>query len=169
MRTWRSSVGKPIDTCYTIRHLIISLRTSYPSKAFGDRKPFPLDGRWIAYQSRENGRVQLYVMDFPSAGSKWQVTALDISDFRWRADGKELLFIAQDGNVMAAAIAESGGSFTVTGTRTVFRTPFANGRLGAIFDVERTRDGRFLGEVAPDGSALSLNVVTNWTELMKKD
>jgi eukaryotic-like serine/threonine-protein kinase len=150
---------------------------------FGDRKPFPLDpksgydhgygavspnGRWIAYQSRENGRVQLYVMDFPRAGSKWQVTALDISDFRWRADGKELLFIAQDGNVMAAAIAESGGSFTVTGTRTVFRTPFANGRLGAIFDVERKRDGRFL-EVAPDGNALSLNVVTNWTELMKKD
>jgi Tol biopolymer transport system component len=150
---------------------------------FGDRKPFPLhpnadydhnygllspNGRWIAYQSRETGPLQLFVTDFPRGSSKWQASSGNITDHRWQADGKGLTYVAQDGNVIAASTEESGGSFEVTGTRVMFRSPFANGRLHAIFDVERTPGGRFLGEVAPEGNALTMNVVTNWTELLKK-
>jgi eukaryotic-like serine/threonine-protein kinase len=151
---------------------------------FGDRKPSPLypnadydhnsarvspNGRWIGYVSRETGPLQLLVTSFPSGTSKWQVTSVNTSEFRWRADGKELYFLAQDGNMMAASIEDSGGAFTVTGVRTMFRAPFANERLRTIFDVEGNPGGRFIGEVAPEGNSLPLNLVTNWTaELNKK-
>jgi Tol biopolymer transport system component len=150
---------------------------------FGDRKPFPLypnadydhnsarvspNGKWIAYVSRESGPLQLFVTSFPSGASKWQVSPATVGDFRWRADGKELYFLAQDGNMMVASIQESGGSFVVSGARTMFRSPFASSRLRMIFDIEGKPGGRFIGEVAPEGNSLPLNVVTNWTAELKK-
>ena len=55
---------------------------------FGDRKPFPVlqtkfnenddrlspDGRWIACNSDESGRREIYVQNFPPSGGKWQVS-----------------------------------------------------------------------------------------------
>ena len=52
----------------------------------GDRKPivvvstpfeerggqFSPDGRWMAYQSNESGRFEIYVQPFPGPGGKWQ-------------------------------------------------------------------------------------------------
>jgi eukaryotic-like serine/threonine-protein kinase len=51
----------------------------------GDRKPISLfvkngetraaispNGRWVAYQSGESGREEVYVQSFPPSGSKWQ-------------------------------------------------------------------------------------------------
>src|SRR5262249_27607716 len=51
----------------------------------GDKKPFPIlqsqfnevfpqvsaDGKWIAYQSNETGRPEIYVKPFPSGPGKW--------------------------------------------------------------------------------------------------
>src|ERR1019366_6551897 len=54
----------------------------------GDRKPFPFlstpfnetqgvfspDGKWVAYQSNESGRSEVYVRPFPGPGGQWQVS-----------------------------------------------------------------------------------------------
>ena len=54
----------------------------------GDKKPFPVaqtkfdelfatfspDGKYIAYQSNESGRAEVYVQEFPEARNKWQVS-----------------------------------------------------------------------------------------------
>ena len=54
----------------------------------GDRKPlvflkttfderngaFSPDGRWVAYQSNESGRREIYVRPFPGPGGQWQVS-----------------------------------------------------------------------------------------------
>src|SRR5713101_7655451 len=69
---------------------------------FGDRRPFPFlqtqfnttygrfspDGRWVAYQSNESGRFEIYVAPFPGPGGKWQVSIAGGTDPRWRPDGK---------------------------------------------------------------------------------
>src|SRR5207249_5041905 len=78
---------------------------------FGDRKPFPYvqsdfneahakfspDGKWVAYGSDEIGRTEIYVRRFPNAGAgKWQVSTGGGDQPYWRADGKELFYLAPD-------------------------------------------------------------------------
>ena len=152
---------------------------------FGDRKAFPLfpngtfdhfdgrvspDGKWIAYQSRESGVMELYVTSFPAGVGKWQISS-ELSSVQpaaaWRGDGKELYFVAS-GNLMVASIQESANGITVSAERPLFHSPFLNTRVRAIFDVDSKEGQRFVGNVAPDTSALPLNVITNWTEELKK-
>jgi dipeptidyl aminopeptidase/acylaminoacyl peptidase len=84
----------------------------------GDRKPFPVvqtsfdestsqfspDGKWIAYQSNESGRYEIYLQPFPGPAGKSQVSTNGGAQVRWRRDGKELFYIAFDGRLMAVPI-----------------------------------------------------------------
>jgi len=151
---------------------------------FGDRKPFPLfpnatydhsegrvspDGKWIAYVSAEFGPGEIYVTSFPNGIGKWQIgSGAVVPAAKWRADGKELYFVALEGSLMAASIQESAGSITVEGVRRLGRSPFLVGPVLAIFDVDAKKGQRFIGSTAPDTSSLPLNVITNWTAELKK-
>jgi eukaryotic-like serine/threonine-protein kinase len=152
---------------------------------FGDRKPFPFfpnaayenndgrvspNGKWMAYVSAESGLGEIYVTSFPKGIGKWQVsTGGAFPPPAWRADGRELYFETLGGQLMAASIQESAGSITVEGVRPLFRSPFLNGPVLTIFDVDPKNAQRFIGSAAPDTSTLPLNVITNWTaELHKK-
>jgi serine/threonine protein kinase len=84
----------------------------------GGRKPFSVvqtdfeernaqfspDGKWIAYQSNESGRFEVYVQPFPGPGSKTLISTNGGAEARWRRDGKELLYMALDGRLMAVPI-----------------------------------------------------------------
>jgi serine/threonine protein kinase len=84
----------------------------------GDRKPRPYlqtrfderqgrfspDGRWIAYTSDESGQYQVYVQSFPAGGGKFPVSTSGGVQPRWRHDGREIFYIAADGNLMAADV-----------------------------------------------------------------
>jgi len=50
------------------------------------------DGKWMAYQSNESGRKEIYITAFPGGGAKWQVSNNAGSSPKWRRDGKELFF-----------------------------------------------------------------------------
>ena len=89
----------------------------------GDKKPFPLlqtpfaeqfsqvseDGKWLAYQSNETGRTEIYVKPFPEGPGKWQVSVDGGTFPRWRRDGKELFFYFTN-NLFAADIRVAGAS-----------------------------------------------------------
>jgi hypothetical protein len=65
----------------------------------GDHKPVPIiqtefaeqaaqvspDGKWIAYQSDETGRPEIYIKPFPTGTGKWQVSTEQGVFPRWRA------------------------------------------------------------------------------------
>jgi len=70
----------------------------------------------------------------------------------WRPDGKELYFVTEAGNLMAASVRESTGSIAVDGPRPLFRFPFLTGRVHTIFDVGPKDGQRFIGSAAPDTS-----------------
>jgi Tol biopolymer transport system component len=152
---------------------------------FGDRKPFPLfpnavfsqtdgrvspNGKWVAYVSTESGPGDIYVSAFPGGTGKWQVSTGGVNPAAsWRDDGKELYFESLEGNMMAASIQESAGTITIEKVRPLFRSPFLNGLVRTIYEVDPKGGQRFIGAAAPDTSALPLNVITNWTaELRKK-
>jgi Tol biopolymer transport system component len=85
----------------------------------GDRKPQPLDptpgnesqavmspdGRMIAYTSDESGRDEIYVRSFPPPSGRWQISSGGGARPRWRGDGRELLYLSPDGDVMSVEVA----------------------------------------------------------------
>jgi eukaryotic-like serine/threonine-protein kinase len=68
------------------------------------------DGRWLAYTSNESGAWDVYVQAFPSFDRKWRVSPDGGWRPRWRADGKELFYVAPDQRLMAVPIT-TGSSF----------------------------------------------------------
>jgi Tol biopolymer transport system component len=83
-----------------------------------DRKPFPVvqttfnehsgqfspDGKWIAYQSNESGRYEIYIQLFPGPGGKTQISTSGGRSPRWRRDSKELFYVAPDDRLMVVPI-----------------------------------------------------------------
>jgi serine/threonine protein kinase/Tol biopolymer transport system component len=151
----------------------------------GDRKPFAVanapfeelegqfspDGRWVAYQSNESGRFEIYVQPFPGAGGKEQVSTAGGTDPRWRADGRELYFIAPNDTLMAAPIRTmTGSSFEAGSPVGLFparRVTGGQANLKQQYAV--SRDGRFLFNVPVDDlSTAPITLILNWKPALKK-
>jgi Tol biopolymer transport system component len=89
----------------------------------GEKKPIPLvqsesveqypqvspDGRWLAYQSNETGRNEIYIKPFPEGPGKWQVSTEGGNFPRWGRGGKELYF-TQGASMWVAAIRVTGSA-----------------------------------------------------------
>jgi hypothetical protein len=80
---------------------------------------------------------------------------------RWRADGKELFYIAPDRRLMAAEESAEGGAFEVKHVESLFELPVTSSDY--YYDV--SADGqRFLVRAPLEGeTAVRLTVVRNWT------
>jgi eukaryotic-like serine/threonine-protein kinase len=130
------------------------------------RPSFSPDGNWIAYQSNESGRAEIYVRPFPGPGGKWQVSSSGGSEPVWSGDGREIYYVSAASKLV---------SVPVTAAAT-----FAAGQPKELFDVRlqpiqiRNRwlanreDTRFLF-LEPEGAAraLPMTVVLNWPEALK--
>ena len=141
----------------------------------GERKPIPFlktrfvelwpvfspDGRFLAYQSNESGRFEVYVQSFPGPGGKWQISTSGGAEARWRADGKELYYRAPDQKLMAVEI-QAGSGFTAGVPQALFAGRFDTGIARARY--LPTLDGRRFLTVAPLGreAMTPTTVVLNW-------
>ncbi len=121
------------------------------------------NGRWIAYASDESGFWNVYVQRFPEGSGRWQVSTGGGSQPLWRADGKELFYIATDGRLVAVPV---GGTDTfVTGSAQVlFPTRSANVLAPFRTDYGVSPDGqRFLiNNILPDAPPQTITIVVNW-------
>jgi hypothetical protein len=54
------------------------------------------NGKWLAYQSDESGRYEVYVMAFPESGSKYQLSSGGGGFPSWSADGRQLYYTNGD-------------------------------------------------------------------------
>jgi Tol biopolymer transport system component len=100
---------------------------------------FSPDGRWIAYQSNESGRFEIYVRSYPDGETLRQVSSEGGSEPQWPSRGTDLLYRGANGMLMAAAITLSP-EFTV-------------GKPRALFDASRYESGF---AAAADGRRLLL-------------
>lgn len=57
------------------------------------------DNRWIAYQSDESGKYEVYVSAFPKPSGRLQISPAGERFPTWRGDGKELYYLDRDGKV----------------------------------------------------------------------
>ena len=132
------------------------LQTKYPEGL----ATFSPDGRWVAYQSSESGRSEIYVQGFPERRGRLLVSAEGGRYPAWRADGKELYWVGPDGTLMAASVELQAAGVRVLRTEALFRLP---GRDERAF-YQPSRDGRRFLVYEPEGAPQDrpMVVVENW-------
>ncbi|MGD1071230.1 MAG: hypothetical protein ABSB15_13900 [Bryobacteraceae bacterium] len=147
----------------------------------GDRKPYPVlkapfvqdhahlspDGHWIAYVSRESGRTEVFVQNFPPAGGKWQISTSGGNEPAWRRDGKELFFI-NDTKLNVVEVKTNGSAFEAGIPQELFDAPLVVGTTRRNRYVMTPDGQRFLFVTTPQSyDATPFIVVQNWQTLLK--
>ena len=153
----------------------------------GNRKPFALlevpsaqnnasfspDGKWVAYDSDESGRPEVYVAPFvpPEKGDrktaagpgKWQVSLSGGELPVWCRDGREIVFLQPPWRFMSAEVGTRGSEFSVRSVHGLFE---AEGRPSGY---DLTPDAKRFLLALPDKEAASqpLTLVLNWTSGLK--
>jgi Tol biopolymer transport system component len=126
---------------------------------------FSPDGHWVAYQSNESGRHEIYVRPFPGPGEQFPISTAGGVYPRWSADGKELYYIAPDAKLMAVTISAKGSAFEAGTPTALFQTRRVGGGSNVVgrgpqYDV--TPDGRFLINTEAGSGAAPITLLLNW-------
>jgi Tol biopolymer transport system component/tRNA A-37 threonylcarbamoyl transferase component Bud32 len=139
------------------------------SEAHADISP---NGRWIAYESDESGRNEVYVRPFPEVNTgRWQISTEGGTRPLWARNGRELFYYVPPGVVMAVPVVD-GVSFAAGAPKVVFKGTYLAPQSGRMYDVSPDAQ-RFLmiKEAREDGEAPpppQLVVVQNWFEELKR-
>jgi eukaryotic-like serine/threonine-protein kinase len=132
---------------------------------------FSPDGTWVAYQSTESGAgYEIYVRPFSGPGGQYKISTGGGVQPRWRRDGKELYYVAPDGNLMAVTIEQAGNALTLGKPTRLFHTRLWGGGSNAVTNQQYSvaRDGRFLMNVNADGTRSSpITLLLNWKPPVK--
>ena len=139
-----------------------------PSLANGKVSP---NGKWIAYESSETGRAEIYVRRFTAGAEKWQVSSEGGDHALWTRDGSGLYFRSPGPRgemaVMGTTIGQ-GEEFTFSPPQALF--PFRCVTAGA-HDYGVMSNGQkiiCIKEPEAEKKATQVNVVLNWTSELKK-
>ena len=130
------------------------------------------EGRWLAYQSNESGRFEIWIRPFPVPGTpvksdeRWQFSTGGGRDVRWRRDGKEIFYVGLDGRLVAVPVlVEEGGRAPTPGVPvTLFSVgaPILGGGTAQPW-YSVTSDGRFLvADPTQPPVAVPVKVLLNW-------
>jgi serine/threonine-protein kinase len=120
------------------------------------------DGRWLAYESNESGRYEIYVRPFPGPGRMWQLSTEGGVEPVWGRSGRELFY--REGDKMMAVEVTTHPAFTQGKPKLLFQAYHpAVGPTASTYDL--TPDGqRFITikEREWETGPTQINVVPNW-------
>jgi hypothetical protein len=121
--------------------------------------------RWVAYQSDETGRSEVYIRGFPEPRDKVPISTAGGQYPEWGAGGRELFYIAPDNKLMAVDLKITSDGVLPSTPRTLFTLPIIDNGWSP-YD---TIDGqRFLVRAVPQQASPPLTVIVNWPALLKK-
>ena len=134
------------------------------------RATFAPSGRWIAYESDESGKKEVYVRSFPASGAKWQVSAGGGSQPRFTRDGKELFFLSADRRMMAAQLQTEGATFGFGAPRALFETHISlkEDRPGNQYAVSSDGQRFLINSTIESTVTTPISVVVNWAAGVQK-
>ena len=142
----------------------------------GDRTPIPIvrnpgtasngafspNGAWVAFQSNESNRFEIYVQPFPK-GDKVRISTGGGVQPRWRPDGKELFYIDPDNQLVAVPLDVATVPPSIGTPAPLFRAQW--GQLPhhpGMWTYSVSRDGqRFLVDVLRE-TVSPITVLLNW-------
>ena len=122
------------------------------------------NGRWLLYQSDESGRLEVYVRSLGDDGGKWQISTDGGAIGKWTRDGREIVFQAPDGTLLAVGVALEP-TFSVEIPEALFNPGTAR---WLRYDV--TPDGNRFLVAQPLERPVSepLTLVLNWTSELER-
>jgi serine/threonine protein kinase/Tol biopolymer transport system component len=151
---------------------------------FGDRKPFPYvqgnfgagsaksspNGRYLAYDSNETGRTEIYIQTFPEHSGKWQVSVSGGVQPMWRRDGKELFYLTPDQKLMAVDVNPASSAFQVGIPRQLFQAHLVPGMTQWRNVYVPAPDGQKFLMIVPasESKPEPITVIVNWTALLRR-
>jgi serine/threonine-protein kinase len=131
------------------------------------------NGRYLAYQSAESGRLEVYVRPFPQVDrGRWQISIGGGTRAAWARSGRELFYLDDSQALTALPVRTSESTFSMGVPSKIFDTKYAEPNPARHYDV--SPDGRrFLmlkdAQASDHKSAQSnIVVVLNWTEELKR-
>jgi len=125
------------------------------------------DGRWVAYQSTETARWEVYIASYPAFTERRRVSNDGGCQPQWRKDGKELFFLSLDGKLMSAAIT-AGSRLEVDRPAPSFQVPMRVDPWKYRYQYAVVHDGqRFIFTVPVDQSPQTFALAINWTAGLK--
>jgi eukaryotic-like serine/threonine-protein kinase len=151
------------------------LRQIFALPLEGERKPSLIlergvtgklspDGRWLAYNSAESGRLEVYVMPFGGGQGKWQVSANGGHSPHWSQDGKELYYMDLTFNLLVVPVTNASGALQFGAAEKLV----SNWSAPQVF-YDVSPDGKkFLLDRVEQHVSQSVTVVTNFTVGLKK-
>jgi eukaryotic-like serine/threonine-protein kinase len=165
------------DGRFVLYH-IDSTRELWALPLAGDRKPilvmrtlsgtqpdeanFSPDGKWVAYNTSESGRMDVYIAPFPPTGDKWQISSAGGAQPRWRGDGRELFYFALDGTMMVTGISADAGTIHPSSPRELFHTSVFVAAFTEQYAVSADGQRFLMMKPTSDASAVTMTVIVNW-------
>jgi Tol biopolymer transport system component len=130
---------------------------------------FSPDGRWIAYDSDESGRSEVYVRGYSPPGRKWRVSSDGGDSAVWRRDGKELFYLSRDSRLMSVPVSP-GPDFRGGTPVPLFTVPGNILHISIVTQYDVSPDGRrFLMNLdVPTEAQRLVTLVTNWPTLLPR-
>jgi hypothetical protein len=152
--------------------------------SFVDKKAFPVvnqsgadqadakfspDGRWIAYQSNQSGRYEIYLQPFPGPGEPVKVSNAGGAQVRWRHDGRELYYIDFESRLNAVPLTWPAHDGAPDHGRPVplfqVRVPGGTRQPGGAhqqFDVRADGQQFLVNTLVPDPLPPPITLILNW-------
>jgi eukaryotic-like serine/threonine-protein kinase len=142
------------------------------SESLGKVSP---DNNWIAYVTDESGRDEVWVASFPAGELRRPVSIGGGTSPQWGDGSREIVYVAPDHRLMAAAFDGSEAAATVGTPRALFQIENLAEADRSLFFVTRndyvaaSNGQRFLAAIrARDPNAPPITVVVNWLALLNR-
>ena len=126
------------------------------------------DGRWLAYQTNESGRPEIYVRDLSGTGGRWQISTEGGEEPGWSNDGRELYY--RNNDLFMSAAVQTRPSFQASRPKRLFSGVFnQRSNSGVSYDVD-PKGGRFLmiRPVADSETPAQVRVVVSWFDELRR-
>jgi serine/threonine-protein kinase len=123
------------------------------------------DGRFVAFESTEAGAVDIFVVSFPDAGGKWQISSGGGSRPRWSRSGDSIYFVLR--NELWRVPVVSGRALSVGSPRRVVSGTEAGIDFERGYDV--SSDGTIVAVRELDRERPALTLVENWATILQRN
>ncbi|MGA9625407.1 MAG: hypothetical protein WBQ65_13120, partial [Bryobacteraceae bacterium] len=141
------------------------LRT--PSNEWWGRFSPEATPRWVAYQSDETGRWEVYIQAFPEPRGATRISTGGGQYPQWGAGGRELFYVSPDNKLMAVSLKVGADAVDPSAPRELFPLPTVEVGWSPY---DTAADGqRFLVRATPAQAAQPLTVIVNWPALLKQE
>jgi hypothetical protein len=160
-------------------HFLLQLRDGLSAISLPDMKSqhiingpieearFSPNNKWIAFNTLQADRQEVYVVSFPAVDQRWQVSVGGGVQPRWRGDGKELFYLAPDSTMMRVGVDMADDRVRFSRPGPLFRTGLETTYFMDEYDV--TADGQRFLLVRPVASSVPppVNVLVNWSSALR--